>query len=147
MAYSKIQSFWRSNEAASAAPSSFNTMFLFLRPRVKGRRSFTLSIDSSASSSNCSCSSSNEGRLIGQSSVKKAISVDGFFRVVGKDGLFVGLETRRASNEKILKILSKRKGPLRRKMLFMSNKIKSIILLNVITVIYGMFSIVSVTTD
>lgn len=147
MAYSKIQSFWRSNEAASAAPSSFNTMFLFLRPRVKGRRSFTLSIDSSASSSNCSCSSSNEGRLIGQSSVKKAISVDGFFRVVGKDGLFVGLETRRASNEKILKILSKRQGPLRRKMLFMSNKIKSIILLNVITVIYGMFSIVSVTTD
>lgn len=85
--------------------------------------------------------------MIGQSSVKKAISVDGFFRVVGKDGLFVGLETRRASNEKILKMLSKRKGPLRRKMLFMSNKIKSIILLNVITVIYGMFSIVSVTTD
>lgn len=147
MACSKTQAFWRSNEAASAAPSSYNTTFVFLRPGVKRRRS--LSLDSSTSSSPCSCSSSNGGdigRLIGQRSVSKAISVNGFFRVVEKDGSFVGLETRRALEQKGSKSLRKLNGPLWRKMLFMSNKITSIILLNVITVIYGKFSMNLITS-
>ncbi|KAK4767544.1 hypothetical protein SAY86_015294 [Trapa natans] len=141
MAYSKMQSLRGSSEVAWAAPScSFSTSFLFLRPRVKGPRSVALFFDSSTLSSLCSYSSPSEGDpgcLFGQRSVEKPISVDGLYRVVGKGASFVGVEMKRPLDGKVSKILSKRKGPLWRKMPLMSNKIKSIIWLNVITVIYA----------
>lgn len=143
MACSPSRSLWRSNDAASTATFNLNAVFIISRPREKRRRSLTLCLHNSTSNSP---SSSDVGRLVDKIPKKKGVLADGSLSIAErivpcKVNLVKRVDKENGTKElgTETKLVGKKKMPYGGRMVFVSNKLKSIILLNLITVVYGMF--------
>jgi hypothetical protein len=141
---------WRvtTTDSASKLSSNPSSMFLFFSTAIpnKRRRFITCSLDPTSTSSIIESQNSTYKNRAREKSLEIQPTNDGTFSVVRSDGhkpyekKINKDETENGAN-KGLKSGPEKRRPSWQKALFASNKMRSILLLNAITIVYGMYDL------